>query len=65
MTEILVKAQATSGHRRGSYFDGMDTGHAARVGGRLYVTSMATMTMEVYFKLGVMYSPQSAEEFVE
>jgi hypothetical protein len=43
----------------------MDTGHAARVGGRLYVTSMATMTMEVYFKLGVMYSPQSAEEFVE
>ena len=65
MTEMLVKAQATSGHRRGSYFDGMDTGHAARVGGRLYVTSMATMTMEVYFKLGVMYSPQSAEEFVE
>ena len=65
MTEMLVKAQATSGHRQGSYFDGMDDGHAARVGGRLYVTSMATMTMEVYFKIGVMYSPQSADDFVE
>ncbi len=65
MTGMLVKAQATSGHRQGSYFDGMDKGHAASIGGRLYVTSMATMTMEVYFKIGVMYSPQSADDFVE
>jgi hypothetical protein len=65
MKEMLVKAQATAGHRHGSYFDGLDKGHAASIGGRLYVTSMATMTMEVYFKIGVMYSQHSADDFVE
>jgi len=65
MKEMLVEAQATEGHRQGSYFDGLDKNLAANVGGRLYVTSMATMTMEVYFKIGVMYSQQSADDFVE
>ena len=65
MTGMLVKAQATAGHRRGSYFDGLDKNLAANVGGRLYVTSMATMTMEVYFKIGVMYSQRSVDDFVE
>ena len=65
MTEMLVKAQATAGHRQGSYFDGLDKNLAANVGGRLYVTSMATMTMEVYFKIGVMYSQRSVDDFVE
>jgi hypothetical protein len=66
MTDMLVKAQSTAGHRQGSYFEGLEAGHAAEVGGRLYVTSMATMTMEVYFKQGVMYSSQaSADDFVE
>jgi len=65
MKERLAMAQATEGHRQGSYFEGLTGGLAARIGGRLYVTSMATMTMEVYFKIGVMYSQQSADDFVE
>jgi hypothetical protein len=65
MTDMLVRAQAKEGHQKGSYFKGMDAGHASEAAGRLYVTSMATMTMEVYFKIGVMYSKESADDFVE
>lgn len=65
MTDMLVRAQAREGHQKGSYFKGMEAGHAAEAAGRLYVTAMATMTMEVYFKIGVMYSKASADDFVE
>ena len=65
MTDMLVRSQSTEGHQKGSFFKGMDAGHAADAAGRLYVTSMATMTMEVYFKIGVMYSKESADDFVE
>jgi len=65
MTDMLVRAQAKEGHQKGSYFKGREAGHASEAAGRLYVTSMATMTMEVYFKIGVMYSKESADDFVE
>ena len=62
---MLHKAQVTEGHQKGSYFKGLDGGAGADVGGRLYITSMATMTLEVYFKLGVIYSKVAADDFVE
>jgi hypothetical protein len=62
---LLHKAQVSEGHQKGSFFTGLDAGHAADVGGRLYLTSMATMTLEVYFKLGVIYAKQAADDFAE
>ncbi len=62
---MLHKAQVREGHQKGSFFKGMDAGHAAEVGGRLYITSMATMTLEVYFGKGVIYAKEAADDFVE
>jgi hypothetical protein len=61
----LHEAQVTEGHQKGSFFKGMDGGLGADVGGRLYITSMATMTLEVYFGKGVIYAKEAADDFVE
>lgn len=53
MTAMLKGAQITSGHQEGSYAVSLDKGHGGAYGGTLYVTSMATMTLEVYFKHGL------------
>ena len=45
--DILVQTQRTSGHRAGSWDP--DGPHAS-VGGRLYVTALATCTLEVYYR---------------
>lgn len=68
MSAMLVQAQITDGHQAGSYYEGFNTGHAPHAGGRIYVTSMATMTLEVYFKHGLpLYQDASdmADDFVE
>lgn len=68
MSQMLIKAQFTDGHQAGSYYEGFNTGHAPHVGGRIYVTSMATMTLEVYFKHGLpLYQDAGKEtdDFVE
>jgi hypothetical protein len=68
MSDMLVKAQITAGHQAGSYYEGFETGHAPHAGGRIYVTSMATMTLEVYFKHGLpLYQDvkEPADDFVE
>lgn len=68
MSEMLVNAQISTGHQAGSYYEGFDTGHAPHVGGRIYVTSMATMTLEVYFKHGLpLYQDvkEPADDFIE
>jgi hypothetical protein len=66
MLELLNKSQVTDGHQKGSYFKGFESGHAPAVGGRLYVTSMATMTLEVYFSKGALFGKeQDADDFVE
>lgn len=48
LRDHLVNTQETKGHESGSwYFDG-DFGSG--VGGRLYITAMAAMTLEVYYR---------------
>ncbi|HQU46784.1 MAG TPA: hypothetical protein PK867_28530, partial [Pirellulales bacterium] len=47
MRDFLVATQATQGHESGSWYFG---GGQARKGGRLYVTAMAIMTLEVYYR---------------
>lgn len=68
MTRMLVDSQITAGHEAGSMLEGFEHGHAAEAAGRIYVTSMATMTLEVYFKHGLpLYQQDSdpADDFVE
>jgi hypothetical protein len=63
MRPQLLRSQAKRGHERGSWhFDGAD--HGAAPGGRLYFTSLATMTLEVYYRHMPLYQRQStASEF--
>jgi hypothetical protein len=70
MKPMLLKAQATSGHEAGSWYDGFTGGiaggHAPKVGGRLYCTSLATMILEVYYRHLPIYGNQVTEaEFKE
>ncbi|MGO8750239.1 MAG: hypothetical protein ACLQNE_30210 [Thermoguttaceae bacterium] len=53
MREHLIRTQEKSGHRTGSWNPaGTDWGAA---GGRLYATSLALMTLEVYYRHLPMY----------
>jgi hypothetical protein len=48
MRDSLIKTQAQQGHESGSwYFPGDEHG---KVGGRLYATCLAAMTLEVYYR---------------
>ena len=47
MRDYLVAAQSKQGHESGSWYS---DGGQARAGGRLYVTAMAIMTLEVYYR---------------
>ncbi len=47
MREQLIKAQATAGHERGSWF--FIDQHGSQ-GGRLYTTAICTMILEVYYR---------------
>ena len=49
MRDQLVKSQDTTGHEKGSWKP-LDKGHASAKGGRLYVTAMSTMILEVYYR---------------
>jgi hypothetical protein len=58
MRDFLTRTQATEGHESGSwYFDGGQ----AQKGGRLYVTAMAIMTLEVYYRHLPLYADHAAE----
>ncbi|GIW94021.1 MAG: hypothetical protein KatS3mg110_2062 [Pirellulaceae bacterium] len=48
MREHLLRTQETGGHRRGSW-DPSGADHGKR-GGRIYATSMALLTLEVYYR---------------
>ena len=61
MREQLVKSQIPSGHMAGSW-DMPGGGHVNERGGRLYVTSMATMILEVYYRHMPIYGKEAAEE---
>jgi hypothetical protein len=47
MREFLIRTQATQGHESGSWYFG---GGRGDVGGRLFGTTMAIMTLEVYYR---------------
>ena len=56
MRESLIKTQAAGGHEAGSwYFEG---GYG-NLGGRLYNTAMAVMTLEVYYRYIPIYRPEA------
>jgi len=58
MRDYLVATQSPAGHERGSwYFDEKHSHH----GGRLYTTTLAILTLEVYYR----YMPMYQEAFVD
>ncbi|HWB13009.1 MAG TPA: hypothetical protein VG826_27535 [Pirellulales bacterium] len=60
MRDFLTRMQATDGHESGSwYFDGGQ----AKKGGRLYVTAMAIMTLEVYYRHMPLYAEHAASRW--
>jgi hypothetical protein len=66
MRDMLIKSQATNGHEAGSWYEGFDSGHGPEVAGRLYITSLATMILEVYYRHLPIYGQASvATEFEE
>ncbi len=62
MRDWLVESQATAkdGHMEGSWWMAGD--HGAERGGRVYVTSMATMILEVYYRHMPIYKQTAATE---
>ena len=61
MREFLVKSQVKEGAAEGSWWFG-DGGFSEEVGGRLYVTSLACMTLEVYYRYLPLYSESAADD---
>lgn len=55
MREHLIRTQETSGHAAGSW-NPQGSDHGAK-GGRIYSTSLAVMTLEVYYRHLPMYRP--------
>ncbi len=61
MHDWLVNSQVKEGHERGSWhFRGGD--HGAERGGRHYVTAMATMMLEVYYRHMPIYRKAASED---
>jgi hypothetical protein len=60
MRDQLVNSQEKQGHLKGSWHAAGD--HGAERGGRLYVTSMATMILEVYYRHMPIYGKNAAED---
>jgi hypothetical protein len=50
MKKMLLDSQSKNGHEAGSWYEGFDKGHGPHVAGRLYITSLATMILEVYYR---------------
>lgn len=57
----LVAEQEVDGHEAGSWHFGRN--HFNEVGGRLYCTAMATLTLEVYYRYLPIYSDVDEEPF--
>lgn len=58
MREYLVDSQQKEGHERGSWY--MPDDHGSKPGGRLYMTAMACMTLEVYYRHLPLYRQEAA-----
>ena len=63
MRDFLVNSQEKKGDAAGSWHFGSD--HASAVGGRLYNTSMAAMTLEVYYRFLPLYGDKAADDQFE
>jgi hypothetical protein len=63
MRDMLVSSQVQSGHAAGSWF--VDEGLSSDQGGRLYVTCMKTMMLEVYYRYMPLYAEQAEEDAFE
>ena len=61
MRDFLVKSQSKDGDAVGSWFF-KDGDHGARVGGRLYVTSLACMTLEIYYRYLPLYGNSATDD---
>jgi hypothetical protein len=51
--DYLVREQSKDGHSKGSWYIGKS--HFNQVGGRLYCTAMATLSLEVYYRFMPIY----------
>jgi hypothetical protein len=60
MRDFLVKSQDKEGNMAGSWH--FDNGHASERGGRLYSTSLACMTLEVYYRYLPLYGDKAAND---
>jgi len=58
---LLLSTQAKNGHEAGSWYDGVSDGHGAHQGGRLYITSLATLILEVYYRHAPLYRTQAVD----
>jgi formylglycine-generating enzyme required for sulfatase activity len=59
MQATILPGQATTGHEKGSWCDGLNNGPDDNVAGRLYVTSLATLMLEVYYRHTSLFGDQS------
>jgi hypothetical protein len=63
MRDQLVATQESKGHALGSWaLEDRSAGDPLGAGGRLYVTCMATMILEVYYRYMPIYGDQTEEE---
>ena len=53
--EMLVSKQVQEGHEAGSWAPAKSGDHGSTGGGRLYVTALSTMTLEVYYRMLPIY----------
>jgi hypothetical protein len=63
MRDGLVNSQSKQGHSTGSWYFNGD--HGSELGGRLYNTALATMTLEVYYRHLPLYRQSSTEDEFE
>ncbi|MFM8703833.1 MAG: hypothetical protein ACKOHG_08190, partial [Planctomycetia bacterium] len=62
MRDMLVKEQSKTGHEQGSWYEPFGQASHGESGGRIYITSLATMILEVYYRHLPIYSQQSVDE---
>jgi hypothetical protein len=59
MRDLIVTSQVQTGHGAGSWYI---EGSHSDFGGRLYITCMATMILEVYYRYMPLYGEQVQED---
>ncbi len=63
MRDQLIKSQEKTGHAAGSwYYEDNSAGNPAKTGGRLYLTTMSAMILEVYYRYLPIYAEQTEED---